>query len=360
MRSVGAVSVQFGAAEQAAVLRVLQSGHVVQGPEVAGFEAEFAGLVQERPCVAVNAGTSALHIGLLAAGIGPGDEVIVPSFSFAASANAVAMTGATPVFVDIEPDGFGLDPESAGSAVGPRTSAIMAVHLYGHPASMPALRTLADRHGLLLVEDAAQAHGAAIDGCPAGAWGDLAAFSFYATKNLTTGEGGMIVTSDNGLARKCRLLRNQGMEQQYHNEVVGLNNRMTEMAAAIGRVRLPRLAEENRRRAEIARAYDAALEGVVVTPPVSPGVTHAYHQYTVRTANRDRVDEAMRARGVETRVYYPVPIHRLAAYGVDIALPKTERAAAEVLSLPVHPALEEADVAHVIASLRECLEEVSS
>jgi perosamine synthetase len=358
-RHVRAVSVAFGDEEQTAVRRVLASGHVVQGPEVAAFEEEFASVVGGRTCVAVNSGTSALHLALLATGIGPGHEVVVPSFSFAASANSVVMAGATPVFADIEPSAFGLDPAAVRAAIGPRTSAIMAVHLYGHPAPVAALRALADEYRLVLIEDAAQAHASAVDDVPAGAWGDVAAFSFYATKNLTTGEGGMVVTADSEIARRARLLRNQGMERQYHNEIAGLNNRMTDIAAALGRVRLPLLAFGNARRRAVAEAYDRGLAGVVATPPVGAGVHHVYHQYTVRTAQRDAVDAAMRARGVETRVYYPVPIHRLPAYGLELDLPETERAAAEVLSLPIHPGLDDDDVEHVVSSLSACLQEIS-
>lgn len=350
-RQVKAVSVKFGEAEQDAVRKVLAGGHVVQGPEVTAFEEEFASIVGRRTCIAVNSGTSALHLGLLAAGIGPGDEVVVPSFSFAASANAVVMAGATPVFADIEPATFGLDPAAARAAIGPRTVALMAVHLYGHPAPVEALRALADEHGLLLVEDAAQAHASEAAGVPIGAWGDVAAFSFYATKNLTTGEGGMVVTADAELARRTRLLRNQGMQRQYHNEIAGLNNRMTDIAAALGRVRLPALAAGNARRRAVAAAYDRGLAEVVTTPSVAPGVQHVYHQYTVRTREREAVDAAMRSRGVETRVYYPVPIHRLPAYDLDLDLPETRRAAEEVLSLPIHPGLDDDDVDHVVSSL---------
>ena len=220
------------------MMRVLRSGRLVQGQEVAAFEEEFAAIVGGRTCVAVNSGTSALHLGLLAAGIGPGDEVIVPSFTFAATANAVAMTGATPVFADIEPDTFCLDPDAVAAAVTSRTAAVIPVHLYGHPAPWDGLAGVAERHGLLLLEDAAQAHAASYDGIPVGALGDVAAFSFYATKNMTTGEGGMVVCQDEDVARRVRLLRNQGMEQRYRNEIAGLNNRMTDLAAAMGRVQL--------------------------------------------------------------------------------------------------------------------------
>lgn len=348
----------FGADEQEAVRRVLASGRVVQGAEVAAFEEEFSTLVEGRHCVAVNSGTSALHLAMLAAGVGPGDEVVVPSFTFAASANAVAMTGARPVFADIDPATYCLDPESVSAALTPRTVAVMPVHLFGQPAGLAGdhgLDALCRRHGLLMVEDACQAHGATSAGRPAGAWGRLAAFSFYATKNMTTGEGGMVVTDDAALARTLRLLRNQGMEERYRNEIAGLNNRMTDLAAAIGRVQLPRLADWNLQRGAVAAAYDARLRGVA-TPTVEPGVGHVYHQYTVRHDRRDDLLEALAQRGIETGVFYPVPTHRLPAYADAAVLEATDRAAAEVLSLPVRPDLTTEEVGLVVEAVNEAVE----
>jgi dTDP-4-amino-4,6-dideoxygalactose transaminase len=317
---------------------------------VAAFEEEFSALVAGRHCIAVNSGTSALHLGMLAAGIAPGDEVIVPSFSFAATANAVRLAGATPVFADIEPDHFCLDPAAVEAAVTPRTTAIMPVHLYGHPAAMSALTAVAERHGLLLVEDAAQAHAATLDGRPVGSFGQVAAFSFYPTKNMTAGEGGMVVTSDEGVARMVRLLRNQGMERRYENEVVGFNTRMTDIHAAIGRVQLGRLAGWTADRQRNAKVLDEGLRGVVV-PPVADGAEHVYHQYTVRADDRDALAAKLTEHGVGSGVYYPTPIHRLPSFGLELDLPETERAAREVLSLPVHPALSDADVAAVVAAV---------
>ena len=351
---VDAVRVVMGPEETAAVNRVLASGSLVQGAEVAAFEDEFAKLVDSRTCVAVNSGTSALHLALLASGIGPGDEVVVPSFTFAASANAVAMTGARPVFADISPDTFCLDPASLAAVIGPRTSAVVPVHLYGQPADMTEISAVAGRHGLLVLEDAAQAHAASHGGQPVGALGDVAAFSFYATKNMTTGEGGMVVCADETVARRVRLLRNQGMERRYENEVAGLNNRMTDLAAAIGRVQLTRLADWNDRRRSVAARYDAGLLGVV-TPVTRPGNVHVFHQYTVRVANRDAVLEAVTGAGVAAAVYYPTPTHRLPAYATGDDLPETERAAREVLSLPVHPRLEDRDVDRVVEVVSEAV-----
>lgn len=351
--TVPSARISFGLEEREAVLRVLDSGRVVQGPEVGRFEAEFAALVDGRTCVAVNSGTSALHLALLAAGIGAGDEVIVPSFSFAATANAVAMTGARPVFADIDSRTYCLSPSSVAERLSARTAAVIPVHLYGQLADMVALRDLADAAGLLLLEDAAQAHGAAMKDRPAGAWGELAAFSFYATKNMTTGEGGMVVCDDAEHARLVRLLRNQGMERQYENEVAGLNNRMTDIAAAIGRVQLPKLHAFNDRRIEIAQRYDAGLAGLpgVTTPYREPEGRHVYHQYTVGLQDRERVRFALEAKGVEGRVFYPTPIHRLPAFETRDDLPVTEHAASTVLSLPVHPSLTDAEVDYVIASM---------
>ncbi len=340
----------LGEEEQAAVLRVLASGLLAQGGEVAAFEEEFSALVDGRHCIAVSSGTTALHLGLLAAGIGPGDEVIVPSFTFAATANAVRLAGAEPVFVDIEPGSFCLDPAAVRSAVGPRTAAVMPVHLYGHPCAADELKAVCDERGLLLFEDAAQAHAASLHGRPAGAWGRLAAFSFYPTKNMTTGEGGMVVTDDETVARTMRLLRNQGMERRYHNEIVGFNARLTDLGAAIGRVQLTKLAGWTARRQQVAARYDAELAGVVV-PPVADGAVHVYHQYTVRSDDRDGLLERLSDKGIGAGVYYPVPVHQLPAYALDLDLPETARAAREVLSLPVGPHLSDDDVSAVIAAV---------
>ncbi|SDR78473.1 dTDP-4-amino-4,6-dideoxygalactose transaminase [Actinopolymorpha singaporensis] len=347
----------IGAEERAAVDRVLASGMLVQGREVAVFEQEFSALVDDRPCVAVNAGTSALHLGLLAAGVGPGDEVIVPSFTFAATANSVALTGATPVFADIEPDHFCLAPAAVEAAVTARTVGIMPVHLYGHPADLTALTRLADRYGLALFEDACQAHLARWAGRPVGAFGTFGAFSFYPTKNMTTGEGGMVVCADEDLARTVRLLRNQGMERRYENELVGFNARMTDVAAAIGRVQLARIEGWTKQRRANAAYLDAQLAGVagLVTPRVAGDAEHVYHQYTVRLPDRDGVQARLAQAGVGTGVYYPIPNHRLRSFaeasGRDLDLPETERASREVISLPVHPGLSDRDLAQVVAEV---------
>ena len=343
----------IGNEEREAVDAVLRSGMVAQGPQVAAFEEEFSDFVDGRECIAVNSGTSALHLALIAMGIGPGDEVIVPSFTFAATGNSVAILGAQPIFVDIEPAHFTMDPASVQAAITPRTKAIIPVHLYGHPANMREINDIAARTGLRILEDAAQAHAAALDGRPVGAWGDAAAFSFYPTKNMTSGEGGMIVTGDPEIARTARLLRNQGMERRYQNEVVGLNNRMTDIHAAIGRVQLGRLAEWTEQRQQNAKFLDSHLEGVTV-PAVAPGATHVYHQYTIRVPDeRDQFAERLKDKGVGSGIYYPVPIHRLPAFDRDLDLPSTEVAAAEVLSLPIHPGLSQKDLEVVATTVNE-------
>jgi dTDP-4-amino-4,6-dideoxygalactose transaminase len=334
----------IGEAEIEAAVRVLRSGMVVQGPEVAAFEQEFSALVNGRHCVAVNSGTSALQLTLMALNIKPGDEVIVPSFSFAASANAVRLVGATPVFVDIEPGTFCMDPRAAAAAVTPRTVAIMPVHLYGHPAAMDQIMALAEKHGLAVVEDAAQAHAAALNGTPVGAFGTAGCFSFYPTKNMHSLEGGMITTADAGLARTLRLLRNQGMEQRYANEIVGANMRLTDVAAAIGRVQLAQLPQWTAQRQANAKVLDSRITEMV-TPVVADGAEHVYHQYTVRVkGDRDAAQRILTEHGVGNAVYYPTPIHRLLPYLVDGKpgpwdLPETEKAAAEVVSLPIFPTL---------------------
>ncbi|MDU0347790.1 DegT/DnrJ/EryC1/StrS family aminotransferase [Actinomyces sp. MRS3W] len=357
----------IGDEERAAVDAVMASGMVVQGPQVAAFEEEFSSqVVAGVHCVAVNSGTSAQHLATLASKLeskaGGTPEVIVPSFTFAATGNSVAITGARPVFADIDPVTFTLDPESVEAAITDNTVAIEVVHLYGLPANMGAIMEIADRHGLAVFEDCAQAHGAAINGKPVGTFGAWGSFSFYPTKNMTTLEGGMVSTADAELARRVRLLRNQGMEKQYANELVGLNNRMTDVAAAVGRVQLKKLDEWTERRRANATALDAGLAAVpgVLTPAVPDGYRHVYHQYTIRLegasgAERDAAQSALREEWqVGTGVYYPIPNHRLeslAPYAEGVELPNTELVARECLSLPVHPSLSQADLDRIVQAV---------
>ncbi|MDP6144832.1 MAG: DegT/DnrJ/EryC1/StrS family aminotransferase, partial [Acidimicrobiales bacterium] len=281
----------IGEDEKQAVMRVLDSGMIAQGPEVEAFENEFSSLVSDHHCVAVNSGTSALHLGLLAAGVESGDEVIIPSFTFAATANAVSLCGATPVFVDIDIDTFTVNPEAVNAAITGKTSAIMPVHLYGHPARMDSISEICEKNGLLLLEDAAQAHLATFQSKPVGTFGTTA-FSFYPTKNMTSGEGGMIVTSDSDIARKAKLLRNQGMEKQYENEIVGFNNRMTDIHAAIGRVQLANLRDRTAMRKKNAEYFNRELD-TVTTPFTHHDASHVYHQYTIRTNQRESLIELL-------------------------------------------------------------------
>ncbi len=347
----------IGQDERDAVDRVLASGMVAQGPEVAAFEQEFgAALAGGRECVAVNSGTSGQHLGMLALGLSAGDEVIVPSFTFAATANSVAVCGGVPVFVDVDPETFAVDPAAVRAAITERTVGIQPVHLYGHPAPMDQIMAIAREHDLWVFEDAAQAHGATWDGQQVGTFGQAGMFSLYPTKNMTSGEGGMVSCGSGEHARQVRLLRNQGMETQYANEVAGFNNRMTDIHAAIGRVQLGRLPEWTARRQELASFFDAHIDGVV-TPVVRERATHVYHQYTVRiegasAAERDEFASALREEHqVGCGVYYPTPVHRLPTFATELDLPVTDRLVAEVLSLPVHPGVSEEDRDRIVQAV---------
>ena len=327
-----------------AVARVLESGQFVLGAEVAAFEREFAGHCAGGEAIGVNSGTSALHLALLAAGVGPGDEVITTPFTFSATTAAILYCGATPVYVDIDPETFNLDAAKLESAITGRTKAILPVHLYGQPAEMEVICEVARRRGILVIEDAAQAHGAEYKGTRAGALADIACFSFYPTKNLGAyGEGGAVVTRDPEHARVIRLLRNWG-GPRYQHLLAGYNYRMEEMMGAILRVKLRHLEGWNAARRSLAAIYDALLaDADVVTPRALPYVRHVYHAYTIRTPHRDALAEQLRAAGVQASVHYPSPSHLLPAYRnsryPNGSLPEAERAAREVLSLPIYPEL---------------------
>jgi dTDP-4-amino-4,6-dideoxygalactose transaminase len=352
---IPAAAPQLDAADIAAAVRVLRSGHLVQGTEVAAFEDEFAALVDGRHCIAVSSGSSALWLTILGLGIGPGDEVIVPSFTFAATAAAVRLTGATVVFADITPGTFCLDPSAVQAAITPRTAAVIAVHLFGHPAAMHELTALAHAHQLALVEDAAQAHGARFAGQPVATFGVAGCFSFYPTKNMQAIEGGLIATADPALSRTLRLLRNQGMEQRYHHEIVGTNARMNDVSAAIARSQLRRLPALNQSRRANAAALSQRLTGL-------PGLTlpatlngRVWHQYTVRIGadlgDRDAFADQLRQAGIDTGVHYPVPLHRSPAYAAEVDLPHTDEAARRVLSLPVHPGVSTSQIEDIAAAV---------
>jgi len=349
---IPAAQPRVGRPERRAVMRVMRSGMLAQGPEVTAFEREFSAVVNSAECVAVNSGTSALHLAFLAAGIGKEDEIIVPSFSFAATANAVCLAGATPVFADIDPRTFNIDPSHVASLITKKTRAIMPVHLYGQPADMTALKELASKHDVLLFEDAAQAVGASWSGTPVGSFGIAASFSFYPTKNMTSGEGGMITTCDGNVARMARLLRNQGMEKRYANEVVGFNTRMTDTHAAIGRVQLRKLEAWTKARQANARFLSQNLRNVI-TPHVANEAVHVWHQYTVLITDHDRdaFAQELSNRGVGSGVYYPTPIHRLDSFKRADQLANTEYAAAHCLSLPVHPALKRHHLEKIVSAV---------
>lgn len=311
MKLIPLAKPQITREERKAVVRVLKSLNLAQGPEVKSFESEFSKIVGDRECVAVNSGTSALHLCLIALGVGPGDEVIVPSFTFAATANVVALVGAKPIFVDIDPKTYCLNPELVEAAVTPQTKAIIVVHLYGLPADMVSIRKIANRHSLLIIEDAAQAHLSSINDNPTGTFGDAAAFSFYPTKNMTSGEGGMAVLSDSNHARTCRLLRNQGMEKRYQNEVPGFNLRMTDIHAAIGRVQLRKLNAMTEKRIENATYLTSNLDTEFV-PFVPQGHKHVFHQFTVRIKkSRENFSKKLNESGIGNDVYYPTQVHKL-------------------------------------------------
>jgi perosamine synthetase len=340
----------MGDEEKEAVWAALSSGTLAQGPRVRDFEERFAAYLGVPHAVATSSGTTALHLALLGCGVGPGDEVITVSFTFIASANSILYTGARPVFVDIDEASFSMDVDAIEAAITPRTKAILPVSLYGRPADMPAIAAIAERCGLALVEDACQSHGASIDGRRSGSWG-AGTFSFYPTKNMTTGEGGMLTTHDGELAERVRLLREHGMKVRYHHDIVGYNFRMTDIAASIGLAQLAKLDRFNARRIEIAERYARELRGVI-TPTVPHGWVHVFHQYTIRVRRRDEFVERLRQLGVGSGVYYPIPVHRqkpFAAMGyADAQLPVTDRLTDEVVSIPVHPSLTDDEVGVVI------------
>jgi len=334
--------------EQAAIREVVEGGQLAAGAEVDAFEREFASFCGADHGVATSNGTTALHAALHALGVGEGDRVVTTPFSFAATANAIRLVGAEPVFADIDPETYVIDPAAVEAALDAHedVAAVLPVHLYGHPAPMDRLAELTDRRDVALVEDAAQAHGAELDDRRVGSLGDAACFSFYPTKNMTTGEGGMITTDDPAVAERAREFIDHGRRDGAH-ATVGHNFRMTNLAAAIGRVQLEKLPAFTEARRSVAASLNGAFDGGdgYPKPPVeADGARHVYHQYTVRSRDREALAAHLADAGVETGVYYPTPIHREPAYAdVERSLPRAERAADEVLSLPVHPGLSESD-----------------
>jgi dTDP-4-amino-4,6-dideoxygalactose transaminase len=329
----------------AAIGSVLERCQFTLGEEVAAFESEFASFVGVPFAIGVNSGTSALHLALLAAGIGPGDEVITVPFTFVATVAAIHYAGARTVFVDIRPDTYTMDPAAVEAAITPRTKAILPVHLYGQPAHMDAILHIARKHGLAIIEDAAQAHGAELGGHRAGGLGDMGCFSFYPGKNLGAyGEGGMVVTKDAGLARKLRMLRDWGAEKKYEHVLKGYNYRLETLQGAVLRVKLRHLEAWTEARRTAAARYNDLLAGSgIPTPSEAPGARHVYHIYAIRTPSREQVQAGLDAAKVQSGIHYPTPVHLLPAYA-DLGyargeFPHSEKAAAEVLSLPMYPEL---------------------
>jgi dTDP-4-amino-4,6-dideoxygalactose transaminase len=340
-----------------AVTEVLNSGMIAQGPKVEEFELAFSEYTGSEYSAAVNSGTAALHIALLAHGIGKEDEVITTPFSFVATANSILYTGAKPVFADIEPDTFNIDPERIKEKITSKTKAIMPVHLYGHPADMKAIMEIAEDNKLIVIEDACQSHGAECLGKKVGSFG-TGAFSFYPTKNMTTSEGGMITTDEKEIAEKAKMIRAHGSKIRYLHEMLGFNLRMTDIAAAIGLVQLGKLDKFTKARQGNAEMLSARLKGIpgLVPAITRAGCTHVFHQYTVRTKKRDQLAAFMKEKEIGTGVHYPTPIHKQPYYidlGYRDSLPVSEKAVEEVLSLPVHPALSGTDIQKIVEATRQ-------
>jgi dTDP-4-amino-4,6-dideoxygalactose transaminase len=344
-----------------AIQHVLESGHFILGPNVSALEQEVAAYLGVKHGVGVASGTDALVIALRAIGIGPGDEVIIPAYTFFATAGAVLLVGATPVFVDIYTDTYCLNVEQATEHITPRTKAVIPVHLYGHPADMMPLLKLAREHNLKVIEDNAQAFGAEYQGRKTGSLGDMACLSFFPTKNLGAfGDGGMIVTNDDGLAAQVRMLRTHGWKKKYFPEMVGYNSRLDELQAAILRVKLPHISHWNDHRHEIAQQYNQHLTSLALTVPYeAPDTRHVYHLYTIRVSERERIQADLKSQGIASEVYYPQPPHlttpcRFLGYQPG-SFPEAERASRETLSLPLYPEMTQEQMGTVIEALEGLL-----
>lgn len=342
------------------VVEVLKSGMIAQGPKVMEFEEKFANWIGAKYGIATNSGTSALHVALLACGIGEGDEVITTPFTFIASGNAIVYTGATPVFADIDLDTYTIDPDKIEDLITDKTKAILPVQLYGQAADMDKIREIAEKHDLKIIEDAAQAHGAEYNGEKVGTLGVMACFSFYPTKNMTTSEGGMITTNDEELAKKAQMFRAHGASERYHHDEIGYNFRMTDIAAAIGLAQLNVIDEFNNKRISNANYLNEQLKDVegIVTPKSPDNYKHVYHQYTilVEKGNRDDWVEFLTNKGIGTGIHYPIPLYNQPIYkklGIEGDCPLAEKAADNVISLPVHPSLTKEDLDLVVDAVKE-------
>ena len=343
----------------AAMARVMETGQFVLGEEVEGFEREFAAYSGASHGIALNSGTSALHLALMAAGVTKDDEVITVPFTFVATVAAIGYIGARTVFVDVDPKTFTMDPARLERAITSRTKAIVPVHLYGQPADMDPILEIAKRHGVRVIEDACQAHGAAYNGRPVGSLGDAACYSFYPGKNLGAyGEGGMVVTSDPEIARTVRMLRDWGQDRKYHHVLKGFNYRMEGLQGAILRVKLRHLERWTEARRRHAKEFAAHLrDSGVATPVEAPYARHVFHVYAVRTADRASLQRVLQSNGIATGIHYPVPVHLQPAYA-DLGytqgdFPESERAANEVLSLPMYPELSQTDVELIAAAVKQ-------
>ncbi len=341
------------------VVEVLKSGMIAQGPKVAEFEEKYAEWIGADYAIAVNSGTAALHVALLSCGIGEGDEVITTPFTFIASGNSILYTGAKPVFADINLDTYTMDPNSIEALITENTKAILPVQLYGQSADMEKINEIAERHGLIVIEDAAQAHGAQFNGENVGTLGDMSCFSFYPTKNMTTSEGGIITTNDEDLADNAKMFRAHGASVRYHHDEIGYNFRMTDISAAIGLAQLDKIDEFNDKRISNAAYLNDGLKDVdgVVTPYCSDRAKHVYHQYTIRVekGNRDDWVDIINDCGVGTGIHYPIPLYNQPIYkalGIDGGCPNAELAADNVISLPVHPSLTKEDLDRVICAVK--------
>ncbi|CAL1240451.1 DegT/DnrJ/EryC1/StrS family aminotransferase [Candidatus Methylocalor cossyra] len=345
---------------QQSLQEVLESCTFVLGPNVEAFEREAAAYLGVEHAVGCASGTDALHLALLAAGVGAGDEVITPAFTFVATAEAIRYLGAKPVFVDIDPRTFNIDPDAIEPAITEKTKAVLPVHLFGQPADLPRISALCAKYGLLLIEDCAQSFGASIGGKRTGSFGIGAGFSFFPSKNLGGyGDGGLITTPSAELASQLRLLRNHGSAARYHHDRVGYNSRLDEIQAAILRVKLRHIDEFNAGRRRVAQRYSELLAGLPVETPYEDGVgVHVYHQYTLLSERRDAIMAALQKAGIACAIYYPVPLHRQRAFAEDcpgLTLPVTEWVAARCLSLPMYPELEDAAIQRIVAVIGEAL-----